>query len=156
MKLLIKRILLAGAVIAIGAQAFRPDRTNPSVDPALSIRHEPRISAEIVGLLHRACFDCHSNETRWPWYTNITPVNFLTVRDVEEGRKHLDLSTWMNQAPARRASALERMYDEVIDSAMPLAPYLLLHPEASWTLEEKQAFLDWAAATQDSLMMTPR
>ncbi|MCU0453632.1 MAG: heme-binding domain-containing protein [Bacteroidetes bacterium] len=152
MKILLKRIALAGAVIAIGAQLFRPDRVNPDSDPALSIRRDPMVTPEILGLLDRSCFDCHTHETRWPWYSTLTPVNYLTVRDVEEGRKHLNLSNWMSQSPTRRASALERMADEITGGSMPLAPYVLMHAEAKWTDAEKQAFLDWAYATQDSLM----
>ena len=152
MKSLIKRILLAGAVIALVAQAFRPDRTNPADDPSLSIRRDPLMTPTVLGLMERACFDCHTNETRWPWYTNITPVNFLVARDVAGGRQHINLSAWLTHAPAKRASFLEQMYDEVSDGAMPLPPYLLMHSEASWTDDDKKAFLDWAAATQDSLM----
>jgi hypothetical protein len=152
MKPLRKRILVAGAVIALGAQVFQPDRTNPETDPSLSIRQDPWATPEILGLMERACFDCHTNETRWPWYSAVTPVNFLTVRDVEEGRKHLNLSEWSSQPRSRRASALERMADEVTDGAMPLPPYVLMHSEAKWTEEEKKMFLNWAYAAQDSLM----
>lgn len=152
MKPLLKRTLVAGAVIAVGAQVFQPDRTNPGSDPSLSIRQDPLVTPEVLGLLERACFDCHTNETRWPWYASVTPINFLTVRDVVEGRKHLNLAEWMSLARGRKASALERMADEVTDGAMPLPPYVLMHPEARWTDEERQTFLDWAYATQDSLM----
>jgi hypothetical protein len=152
MKPLFKRILAAGIVIAAGAQLFQPERTNPSWDPALSIRQDPLVTPDALRLMERACFDCHTNETSWPWYSKITPVNFLTVRDVDKGREHLDLSLWMSMAPARRASALERMADEVTDGSMPLPPYVLMHSEAGWTEAEKQSFLDWAYAAQDSLM----
>ena len=152
MKSLIIRILLAGTVIALIAQAFRPDRTNPASDSSLSIRRDPLMTPIVLGLMERSCFDCHTNETRWPWYTNVTPVNFLVTRDVAGGRQHINLSEWLSHAPGKRASFLEQMYDEVSDGAMPLPPYLLMHPEASWTDDEKNSFLDWAAATQDSLM----
>lgn len=152
MKSLTKRILVAGAVIALMAQAIRPDRTNPSGNPALSIRHDSLMTPSVLGLIERSCFDCHTYETRWPWYTIVTPVNFLVARDVAEGREHLNLSEWLAHPPGKRASLLERMYDEVSDDAMPLAPYLLMHSEASWTDNEKKVFLDWAAAAQDSLM----
>lgn len=152
MKSVIKRILVAGAVIAVVAQAIRPDRTNPSGNPALSIRHDSLMTSPVLGLMERSCFDCHTYETRWPWYTIVTPVNFLVARDVAEGRRHLNLSEWLTLAPGKRASLLEQMNDEVSDGAMPLAPYLLMHSEASWTDDEKKTFLDWAAAAQDSLM----
>lgn len=151
MKSHLKRIFAAGAVVALGAQVFQPDRTNPESDPALSIRQDPAADPVVIDLLARACFDCHTNETQWPWYTNITPVNFLTARDVREGREHLDLSRWMELPPSRRASMAERMADEVLDGSMPLPPYLLTHAPARWSEEEKQVFLDWAAAIADSL-----
>ena len=73
-------------------------------------------------------------------------------RNLDGGRKHINLSDWLNHPPGRRASFLEQMYDEVSDGAMPLLPYLLMHSDASWTEDEKKAFLDWATAAQDSLM----
>jgi hypothetical protein len=152
MKLLIRRIIMAGAVIGVVAQAFRPERSNPASDPSLSIRRDPLMTPDVLELMDRSCFDCHTNETRWPWYTNLTPVNFLVARDVARGRQRVNLSNWLSYAPGRRASLLEQMVDEVSDSSMPLAPYRLMHPEASWSDEEKKTFLDWAAATQDSLM----
>ncbi len=152
MKPLYKRILTAGLVIAAAAQFIRPERTNPQTDPALSIRNDSLLTPAVLGLIERACFDCHTNETNWPWYSSVTPVNFLVARDVSEGRGHLNLSQWLSQPPARRASSLERMYDEVSDGAMPLPPYLILHPEASLTDDEKKMLLDWLASTQDSLM----
>jgi hypothetical protein len=152
MKPLYKRILAAGVVIAVVAQFVRPDRTNPETDPSLSIRNDSLLTPAVLSLLERACFDCHTNETIWPWYSNITPVNFLVVRDVSEGRKHINLAEWSSQPVARRASMLERMYDEVSDGNMPLPPYLLFHPEASFSEEEKTQLLDWLASTQDSLM----
>jgi len=154
MKTIVQRILIAGIAVFILAQFFRPERTNPPFDPSLTIKSDSLASPAVLAILEQSCFDCHSNETRWPWYSEITPSNFLLVRDVNEGRSHLNFSQWLSNKPLRRMSLLEKMYDEVADGAMPLPPYLLMHPNASLTEEKKKILLDWAGAAQDSIEAT--
>jgi hypothetical protein len=93
----------------------------------------------------RACFDCHSNETRWPWYSQVAPPSWFVQRDVEVGRRVLDFSEW------------DRTYEEagesartVLEGEMPPATYLLLHPSARLSPEEKQSLANGLAATVGS------
>jgi cytochrome c551/c552 len=89
----------------------------------------------------RACFDCHSNETVWPWYSNIAPVSWLVQQDVDKGRQRLNFSEW-----GQRQNSGE-IYEVVQEGFMPLAKYLPMHPEARFTPEEKSAFLKGILAT---------
>ncbi len=93
-------------------------------------------------LFHRACFDCHSNETRWPWYAYVAPVSWLLARDVNGGRRHLNLSTW--DQPQRHAKDIAH---EVNSGDMPPWFYLPMHPNAKLSDAEKQALIDGAAKT---------
>ena len=86
----------------------------------------------------RACFDCHSNETRWPWYSNIAPASWLIAHDVEEGRMHINFSDW-DRPDEQHADEFQKVFDE---NSMPPAQYLLLHPEARLSSEEKQKLHD--------------
>jgi hypothetical protein len=96
-------------------------------------------SPETRVLIHRACFDCHSNETVWPWYSNVAPVSWLLQRDVNEGRSHLNFTEWnLPQKHAKDVAA------EVKQGDMPLWFYLPLHPGARLTEVEKQALIDGA------------
>jgi hypothetical protein len=113
------------------------DHTNPPlrVEP-------PWDNAQTRELARRACFDCHSNETRWPWYSNIAPVSWLVQRDVENGRAHLNFSEWNRpQRHAKDAAA------EVRKGEMPLWFYVPLHAEARLTANEKEMLIRGLEAT---------
>ena len=93
-------------------------------------------------LFRRACFDCHSNQTTWPWYSHVAPVSWLVQRDVDGGRGHLDFSEWDRaQRHAKDVAA------EVKQGDMPPWYYLPMHPAARLTDQEKQALIDGAAKT---------
>jgi hypothetical protein len=94
-------------------------------------------SAEARALAVRACFDCHSNETKWPWYAHIAPISWLAVHNVDEGREHLNFSEWDRpQKEAHEAS------EELLEGEMPLAIYLPFHPEARLSDTEKKVLAD--------------
>jgi hypothetical protein len=114
-------------------------RTNPPVTSTLDA--PPAVEA----VLRRACFDCHSNETRWPWYSHVAPVSWLVVDDVDHGRSHLNFSEWGALSATRRAGFREQMVDEVKHGAMPLPVYLWMHPDAKVTPNELEALAAWAA-----------
>lgn len=99
-------------------------------------------SPQTRALFQRACFDCHSNQTRWPWYSHVAPMSWLVQRDVDGGRSHLDFSQW-NQ-PQRHAKDVAH---EISSGAMPLWFYLPMHPAARLSAAEKQAMIAGAAAT---------
>ena len=95
-------------------------------------------------LAQRACFDCHSNETAWPFYTNVAPISWLTQRHVVEGREYLNFSDW-NQS--REGDEVEEMGETVLEGEMPLRSFLLTHPEARLTDAERTTLAEGLAAT---------
>ena len=121
-------------------QFTNPARTNPPVVNDLAAVNPP--PPEIKALLHAACYDCHSYETKWPLYSRIAPSSWLVVRDVNEGRENLNFSEWP-QDPARIAKRLNHMNDELDDNEMPPKKYTLLHPEARLTEAQRKALMDW-------------
>jgi hypothetical protein len=123
------------------AQAFRIDRSNPAVES------EVPAPPEIRGLLRRACYDCHSSETVWPWYSQVAPVSWLISHDVREGREKVNFSTWGRYDPARRARMLRKSGAETAEGEMPPWYYRLMHPEARLTPGEIGAVRRWAAST---------
>lgn len=126
-------ILLAFGLIQLVPFGHR--HTNPPVTA-----EPPWNSPQTRALFQRACFDCHSNETHWPWYSYVAPTSWLVQRDVNVGRQHLNFSQW-NQ-PQRHAADVAR---EVESGAMPLWFYLPMHPAARLTPSEKQALIAGAA-----------
>lgn len=141
-----KRILLILlAVVAAAlllAQLVPVERDNPPVEQTVDA------PAEVLTVLRRSCFDCHSHETRWPWYSYVAPVSFLVADDVHHGREHLNFSTWNRYPADERADLFEEIGEEVEKGAMPLPLYLRTHPEARLSAAERGLILGWAAAGQ--------
>jgi mono/diheme cytochrome c family protein len=132
-------VILFGIAVAvfllIQLVPYGKDHTNPPVtgEPAWD-------SPQTRELAKRSCFDCHSNETVYPWYSNIAPVSWLVMNDTQEGRGRLNFSEW--EAGSRRAQRSADEVGEVIaDGRMPLPIYLLQHPNAKLTDAEKQALI---------------
>ena len=139
----LKRIALLLGVFFLLIQLIRPARTNPPVDQSKTIQARTQMPAEVARIIERSCSDCHSNQTRWPWYSQIAPVSWLVARDVREAREKMNFSEWGNYQPKKAAHLLEAMSENVGAGAMPLPRYLRLHPEAVLTEEEKTKLLDW-------------
>ncbi len=124
-------------LIAIQLVPFGREHTNPSVQA------EPKWdSPQTRALAKRACFDCHSNETVWPWYSNIAPVSWVLQRNVNEGRSKLNFSEWNRPQNKAREAA-----EAVQKGEMPEKMYLPLHPEANLSAQEKQALINGLNAT---------
>ncbi|ARA94491.1 hypothetical protein AWN76_015890 [Rhodothermaceae bacterium RA] len=132
------RLLLGGLVLLFVALQFVPvDRSNPPV--SREVRWD---RPETRALAQRACFDCHSNETVWPWYAYVAPVSWRVAGHVEDGRRHLNFSAW--DQPNEDADEVEEVLRE---GEMPLWDYVLLHPEARLTGAETEALIEGLRAT---------
>lgn len=138
-------------VVAIGMQFVRPERTNPPIDPAKDIVGHPSLPANVRAVLERSCFDCHSNRTRWPWYSQVAPASWLVVNDVNEARRHLNFSEWEGYKIGRQLSKLESLMGEVDKGTMPPRTYLLLHGDAALSPAERDLVVGWAEVLSDSL-----
>lgn len=130
-------IAIAVAFGLIQLVPFGHTNTNPPVvaEPAWN-------SPQTRALFQRACFDCHSNQTKWPWYSHVAPMSWLVERDVDTGRQHLNFSQW-NQ-PQRHAKDVA---EQVSSGNMPLWFYLPMHPAARLSAAEKQQLIAGAAAS---------
>lgn len=129
------KIIVATAIAAIAAIQFFPygkDHTNPPV-----ISQPNWDSPRTLELFNRACADCHSNETRYPWYSNIAPVSWLVAHDIDEGREHFNVST-LGIQPKNEADEAAK---EVREGEMPMWIYTLTHPEAKLSETEKQQLI---------------
>lgn len=132
-----KTILVILALLFIGAQFVPVNRTNPPVAKEVQWN-----SAETRNLAQRACFDCHSNETVWPWYAYVAPMSWRVAEHVEHGRGHLNFSEW--DRPNEDFEEVEKMLNE---GEMPLWDYELFHSEAKLSPRETQQLIDGLRAT---------
>jgi hypothetical protein len=138
MKRWLVRIALGLLALFALIQLVPAGRTNP---PATGPIGGP---PEALAVLRRACFDCHSNETRWPWYAYVAPVSWLVVRDVEQGREHLNFSVWGGYSAKKRISAADEAAEEAEKGSMPLSQYLWMHPDARLSPADVQTLRRWA------------
>jgi hypothetical protein len=120
----VKWAALTFCVAFIAIQLVPLNRTNPPV------QGDFRGSAEAVSVLRRACYDCHSNETVWPWYSRVAPLSWVIAHDVNEGRAALNFSTWNQLSPEKQAEAMNESWEAVAEGTMPTWYYVALHPEA--------------------------
>jgi len=98
-----------------------------------------------VGIIFKnACYDCHSQLVKFPWYSHVAPVSWLLARDINEGREHLDLSKWGDLTKKGKLKLLDKISDEVNEGNMPLKKYTLMHKEARLTKAERDLVVKWA------------
>jgi hypothetical protein len=148
---LLKRIAIGAVVVLAGAQAFRPDRTNPPVIAARSIQATSAVPSAVEAILKRSCYDCHSSQTRWPWYSAVAPMAWGVAGHVTEGRAHVNFSEWGAYPNRKRIAILEKMCDEVREGGMPLREYLWLHRDARLSEADWKSVCDWSTDEADRL-----
>jgi hypothetical protein len=133
-------------VLFVAAQLVRPERANPAIDTSRTIQAHLGTASGLVAVLDRACGDCHSNETIWPWYTQIAPVSWLISRGVAEGRKAVNFSEWAACQPGQQRALLVASCRDATNGKMPGSPWTLLHPEAKLSVQDIESIC--AAARQ--------
>lgn len=138
-----KNILLVLLGLLLVLQFIRPDTSVPTVEADQDLCEMLQPPAEVETLLKNACYDCHSYETRYPWYSQIVPVSWWLNNHVQEGREHLNFSTFGTLSPRNRAEALEEAAEEVEEGEMPLNSYTWTHADARLSAEQKNALTTW-------------
>lgn len=141
MRTLAKYGLGAALLCLAAAQIRRPLRANAS---GLSARVPSSAPAAVGRLIDRACADCHSDQTRWPWYSEVAPASWLVAEHVREGRRVLNFSRWERRSDADRRDIQHAIAREVEARRMPLASYRLLHSESRLTSADRLAIAEWA------------
>ena len=123
----------------VGIQFKTVNRENPAVAAEAEFSGPPEVEA----VLRKACYDCHSNETKWPIYSFVAPMSWVVAEDVEKGRRELNFSEWNDMPLGRQFAKEEQIWDEVESGEMPLRKYQLLHPGARLTEEDKAVLRNW-------------
>jgi len=134
----LSRVLILVAIVLLAIQFVPVDRINPPADPVL------QVEAPVAGLLRHACFDCHSQQTLWPWYSRVAPVSWLVAHDVHEARQKLNFSVWQ-QYPARKKSFMSAAaFEEIEKGGMPPPQYRWMHRDARVSAEARERLQAWA------------
>lgn len=134
-------MVAAGAAVCVLIQLIPMARSNPPITQDIAA------PAQVESILRRGCYDCHSNETRWPWYARVAPVSWLVIRDVNRGRKHLNFSTWDKYSGdpgtvIRKLKNIDKFSD---NGEMPLWYYLPEHSEARLSGADRAVLAKWVS-----------
>jgi hypothetical protein len=152
-----KKILQIAAILLVAAfiviQFIRPDQTNPPVVAAESIQSSIAIPENVSSILARSCADCHTNTTKYPWYSQIAPASWFLANHIRDGRKELNLSVWNTYTDKKKSHKLEELCEQVEQGAMPLPSYLWIHRDAALKEGEARILCDWANAERAKIAL---
>lgn len=130
----------------VAVQFSRPARTNPTEEQSLALQSHVQVGPQVATILDRSCNDCHSNKTRWPWYSNVAPVSWFVIDHVNHGRSHLNLSEWGRFDRREAGEMLGAVCKEVQSGAMPLSSYTPMHPGSRLSPEDVKLLCDWTTS----------
>jgi hypothetical protein len=147
---IIKKILLGLLVIFIVLQAFRPEK-NASNNISKDISLNYAVSDSVKTILAKACNDCHTNNTVYPWYAEVQPVAWWLNDHIIEGKKHFNFNEFDGYRIAKKYKKMEECIKEVKEGGMPLPSYTWIHKEAILTDAEKQTLFAWCETVRDSI-----
>ena len=138
----IKYIGIFLLVALVIMQFIRPEKNNGGYEEITVFKTETRPSEEVLSILEKNCFDCHSNQTIYPWYAEIAPISYWLDDHVVQGKKHFNMSTWDKYSIKKKDHKLEELIEEVEEGEMPLDSYTWIHGNLS--SKDKELLLQWA------------
>lgn len=152
---IIKKILLVLLVGLVISQFFGPEKNEgdlASIDAFLAETNPPE---NVKLILKESCNDCHSNVTRYPWYNNITPINYWLASHIKDGKKHFNMSNWEGNSVKRKDHKFEELIEMVEAKDMPLNSYTWTHTEAKLSDAQIEAVVDWAKKVRLKYSLEP-
>lgn len=146
-----KKISVILLVAFILIQFFPIDKNNPAPTPQmdfLTIKNTPETTAKLI---RNGCYDCHSNETKYLWYSNVQPIAWFLQDHIEEGRKELNFSTFATYEPKRQAHKLAEAIEQIEKGEMPLDSYIIAHSEAKFSEAQKQEVIQYLKLVESDI-----
>lgn len=131
------------ALAAVGIQFIPNNLPEIKQDNPNDLLLSGVVSEEVTSILKSSCYDCHSNQTKLPWYSHVAPVSWLVAKDVNEGREELNFSEWTSYSKRKLIKKLEEMGEEVEEGEMPLGIYTVMHGNAKLSTEQRKLLVDW-------------
>ncbi len=144
-----KKIILSLVAIFIVMQFFRIDKSIPEYDESKDFIAMTNPSNKLKKIITSTCYDCHSYETKYPWYSEIAPVSWWTKNHVNEGREELNFSTWGDYSAKKADHKLEEAIEEIEEGEMPLKGYAIIHSDADLCNDDKEMLIDFFNSLRD-------
>jgi hypothetical protein len=148
---MIKKILLFLLAALVIIQFIHPKPNKSKGDQPNYIGKTFSVPEDVKSILTKACNDCHSNNTKYPWYCNFQPVDWWTTKHINEGKKHLNFDEYTNRPLRFQYKKMEEVIDEVKEGGMPLDSYTWIHKDAKLNTDEKTKISAWATSVRSSL-----
>ena len=149
---MLKKILIGLLIVLIIAQFFQPSKNKGQAQTATDITHVVPVPDTVMALLKIACYDCHSDSTRYPWYNHITPVNWWLKDHIDEGKRKCNYSQFSSASYKRKMRRLEETAEQVKKHEMPIGSYLWIHSDARLTDAQRKLIIDWANSSKDIVL----
>lgn len=143
---MLKKIAIGLLVVLVVMQFIRPPKNQSDAPADNDIGMVYEIPSNVHGILKQKCYDCHSNNTRYPWYFNIQPVGWWMHQHIKDGKSELNFSEFKTYSEKKANHKLEETVELVREKEMPLKPYVWMHPEAKVSQEEEKALVDWISS----------
>ena len=150
---ILKIALLVIGIIIVGIQFIRPARNTNDQILASDITNVVHVPDNVILILQKTCYDCHSNNTNYPWYSRTQPFGWLLAKHIKNGKAELNFNEFGLYSIRRQISKLNGIGNSVKDGTMPLNSYTMIHKNALLSKEDKALLIDWAARTKDSLSL---
>ncbi len=147
----IKKIILAFAVVFGAIQFIQPAHNKSGQVLPTDFTKIYTVPTDVQNILQNACYDCHSNNTIYPWYSNIQPMAWMMKRHIDDGKEKINFSEFGSYSSRRRISKLKGIANQIKDDEMPISSYKMMHTKATLTKEENFLIIDWMNKTADSL-----
>lgn len=148
---LYKKILLGLGAAFIAIQFIQPARNESGQVLATDIIKSLGVPDKILGILKNSCYDCHSNNSRYPWYVHIQPMGWIMARHIKNGKENLNFSDFGSYSRRKQANKLRAIASSIKEGSMPILSYTYMHTDAKLSPDEKDILISWAAAAKDSL-----
>lgn len=148
---LVKKIVLAILIAIVMIQFIQPAQNKSEQVLPTDLAAVYKMPDTVQAVLKAACYDCHSNNTNYPWYTYVQPVGWMLASHIQKGKGNLNFSEFGSYTARRQRSKLKAIANQVKDGDMPLYSYTIMHKEARLATEQKQLIIEWAQKTKDSL-----
>ena len=146
-----KKILSATLLLFIAMQFIRPARNNSNTVQQADMIAGFNTPANVAGLFKTSCYDCHSNNTRYPWYANVQPIGWLLAKHVKDGKQELNFNEFGTYSKRRQLSKLKSIQNSIKDGSMPLSSYTILHGDARLSEDSKASVIEWAGKIIEGL-----
>jgi len=146
MKTILKIIAVVLMLAFVAIQFYRPDRTNSPIVHEETLEATTQVPENVAAILKRSCNDCHSNETTYPWYSNISPFSWLLADHIAEGRRELNYSIWNTYTAKKKRHKFDETCEQITSGEMPHSQYLWMHADAQLSEADKKILCEWAEA----------